>query len=69
LALLGDRVVVFVIFFLAFLFCSCVMDALSSMWENFTLSEQEDAEVQIGEDRVEPHLLQGSILSRWKTLS
>jgi hypothetical protein len=30
------------------------MDALSSMWGNFTLSEREDAEVKIRDDRVEP---------------
>jgi hypothetical protein len=30
------------------------MEALSSMWGNFTLSEREDAEVKIGDDCIEP---------------
>jgi hypothetical protein len=31
-----------------------VMEALSFMWGNFTLSEREDAEVKIGDDCIEP---------------
>jgi flagellar assembly factor FliW len=39
--------------------CFCLrfeysMDVLSSMWENCTLSEKEDVEVQIGEDSADP---------------
>jgi hypothetical protein len=30
------------------------MEDLSSMWGNFTLSEREDTEVKIGDDRIEP---------------